>query len=125
MSKKKYELNVELRDIPTEDLVKMVRDCWYIGEIDILCLLVFHDNDAVFFNRNYEEPYDVLLDVCHSRYKVADRYVKVMDNVLVSYSEEEARKELMENINEVISGYGEYLSLNNDGEYKHLFKEIK
>lgn len=62
---------------------------------------------------------------CHSRYKVADRYVKVMDNVLVSYSEDEARKELMENINEVISGYAEYLSLNNDGEYKHLFREVK
>ena len=46
MSKKKYELSVELKDIPTDDLVKMVRDCWYIGEIDILCLLVFHDNDA-------------------------------------------------------------------------------
>ena len=30
MSKKKYELNVELKDIPTDDLVKMVRDCWYI-----------------------------------------------------------------------------------------------
>lgn len=26
MSKKKYELNVELKDIPTEDLVKMVRE---------------------------------------------------------------------------------------------------
>lgn len=32
MSKKKYELNVELKDIPTEDLVKMVHDCWYIGK---------------------------------------------------------------------------------------------
>lgn len=125
MSKKKYELNVELKDISTDDLVKMVRDCWYIGEIDILCLLVFHDNDAEFFNRNYEKPYDVLLDVCHNRYKVADRYVKVMDNVLASYSEDEVRKELMENINEVISGYAEYLSLNNDGDYKHLFREVK
>lgn len=48
-----------------------------------------------------------------------------MDNILVSYSEDEARKELMENINEVISGYAEYLSLNNDGEYKHLFREVK
>jgi hypothetical protein len=47
MSKKKYELAVELKDIHTEDLVRMVREV-VIYEPDLEDI-VFYDNDAEYF----------------------------------------------------------------------------
>ena len=44
---KKYELNVELKDIPTEDLVKMVREI--VGLEPDLEEVTFYDNDFEYF----------------------------------------------------------------------------
>lgn len=72
MSKKKYELNVELKDIPTEDLVKMVREV-VIYEPDLEDI-VFYDNDEEYFDKFYSHPFSAVCGTCHSEYSIDDDY---------------------------------------------------
>lgn len=121
MSKKKYELNIELKDIPTEDLVKMVREV-VIYEPDLEDI-VFYDNDAEYFDRSYSTPYDAVRDVANGGYNFIDEYVQVRHKAF-SYSTEEVRGKIMSKIRVLLYAYTELLSIA-DLEYKHLFREVK
>lgn len=121
MSKKKYELNVELKDISTEDLVKMVREV-VIYEPDLEDI-VFYDNDAEYFDRSYSTPYDAVRDVANGGYNFIDEYVQVRHKAF-SYSTEEVRGKIMSKIRVLLYAYTEWLAIA-DLEYKHLFREVK
>lgn len=108
MSKKKYELNVELKDIPTEDLVRMVREV-VIYEPDLEDI-VFYDNDAEYFNRSYSTPYDAVRDVANGGYNFIDEYVQVRHKAF-SYSSEEVRGKIMSKIRVLLYTYMEWLSI--------------
>lgn len=122
MSKKKYELNVELKDIPTEDLVKMVREI-VIYEPDLEDI-VFYDNDAEYFDRSYSTPYDAVRDVANGGYNFIDEYVQVRHKAF-SYSSEEVRGKIMSKIRVLLDAYTDWLASGMELKYQHLFREVK
>lgn len=121
LNEKEYELNVELKDIPTEDLVKMVREV-VIYEPDLEDI-VFYDNDAEYFDRAYSTPYDAVRDVANGWYNFIDEYVQVRHKAF-SYSTEEVRGKIMSKIRVLLYAYTEWLAID-DLEYRHLFREVK
>lgn len=122
MSKKKYELNVELKDIPTEDLVKMVRE--------VVCVepdledVAFYDNDEEYFNKFYSHPFSAVRATCHSEYSIDDDYVQI-DWKAISYTSDEVRKEIMSCRKTLIDAYADWLAIGAVMDYKHLFREVK
>ena len=122
MSKKKYELNVELKDIPTEDLVKMVREV--VGLEPDLEDLVFNDNSYTVLNSFYETPYDAIRDTSHAGYCFDDEYVQIRHKAF-SYTSEEVRGKIMSRIKELLDDYAIWLATGMELEYKHLFREVK
>ena len=121
MSKKKYELNVELKDIPTEDLVKMVRE---IVELEPdLEEVTFYDNDYEYFNKFFSTPYGAVQATNNSEYNIDDDYVQI-NLKATSYTSDEARKEIMACRNTLLNAYTDWLATGMELEYKHLFKEI-
>ena len=122
MSKIKYELNVEMKDIPTEDLVKMVREV--AGLEPDLEDLVFHDNSYMVLNGFYETPYDAIRDTSHDGYNFDDDYVQIRHKAF-SYTYEEVRGKIMSRIKELLDAYATWLATGMELKYKHLFKEIR
>lgn len=121
MSKKKYELKVEMKDIPTEALVKMVREI--VGLEPDLEEVTFYDNDYEYFNKFFSTPYGAVRDVANGGYNFIDEYVQVRHKAF-SYSSEEVRGKIMSKIRVLLYAYTEWLSMA-DLEYKHLFREVK
>ena len=119
---KKYELVVEMKDIPTEDLVKMVRKIVSV-EPDLEDL-VFHDNSYMVLNGFYETPYDAIRDTSHGGYCFDDEYVQIRHKAF-SYTSEEVRGKIMGRIKELLDAYSAWLATGMELEYKHLFKEIR
>lgn len=120
--KNNYKLVGGLNNISTEDLIGMVHECVVFEPY--LEDLVFYDNDEKYFNTHYKEPYQVLSDVCHSGYRRDDLYVKVNNCLLFSYTEDEARKELLDNIKLIERTYSKWLSIGVVEDYKHLYVKV-
>ena len=120
--KKKYELNVDLKDIPTKDLVKMVREVVeYDSDFEDL---VFNDNSYTFLNSFYSMLYSAIRDTSNVGYCFDDEYVQIRHKAF-SYTSEEVRGKIMSRIKELIDVYEEWLAIGADLEYKHLFREVK
>lgn len=120
--KKKYELNVELKDIPTKDLVKMIREAVeYDSDFEDL---IFNDNSCTFLNSFYSTPYSAIRDTSNAGYCFDDEYVQIRHKAF-SYTSEEVRDKIMGRIKELLDVYKECLAINPDLEYKHLFREVK
>lgn len=120
--KKKYELNVELKDIPTKDLVKMIREAVeYDSDFEDL---IFNDNSCTFLNSFYSTPYSAIRDTSSAGYCFDDEYVQIRHKAF-SYTSEEVRDKIMGRIKELLDVYKECLAINPDLEYKHLFREVK
>lgn len=119
---KKYELKVEMKDIPTEALVKMVREV--AGLEPGLEDLVFHDNSYMVLNGFYDTPYDAIRDTSHGGYDFDDDYVQIRHKAF-SYTSEEVRGKIMSRIKELLNAYSTWLATGMELEYKHLFREVK
>lgn len=119
---KKYELKVEMKDIPTEALVKIVREIVSV-EPD-LENLVFNDNNYMVLNGFYETPYDAIRDTSHDGYCFDDEYIQIRHKAF-SYTSEEVRGKIMSRIKELLDDYATWLATGMELEYKHLFKEIR
>lgn len=122
MNKKKYELNAEMKDIPTEALIKMVREIVSV-EPDLEDL-VFNDNSYMVLNGFYETPYDAIRDTSHAGYNFDDEYVQIRHKAF-SYTSEEVRGKIRGRIKELLDAYSAWLATGMELEYKHLFKEIR
>jgi hypothetical protein len=120
--KKKYELNVELKDIPTEDLVKMVYEV--VGFEPDLEDVVFHENGFDYFNKFYDYPFSAVRDTCHSEYNIDDDYVRISHKAF-SYTSEEVREKILSKCRVLFYAYSEWLAIGADLDYKHLFREVK
>lgn len=85
---------------------------------------MFYDNDEEYFNKFYSHPFSAVCGTCHSEYSIDDDYVQINWKA-ISYTSDEARKEIMSCRKTLIDVYADWLAIGADLEYKHLFREVK
>lgn len=115
-----YKLVRGLKEYSTDTLAKMVLE---IGEVTLnLVDLEFYSNNEDFFDSYFPEPYLAVQAVCNKDYNIADGYVQSVGGCAKSFTEEDARKKLLENEKRIVDEYSRWLRAGISSNFKYMFE---